>query len=60
VSEVHPSHVVEASDMFPAAEHCRRCGWYMRFDQGPDKPPRVTRKGAAECIPIKIELREDA
>ena len=60
MSELHPSHNTETSNTFPGAEHCRRCGHFTRFDQGPGKPPRVTDKGAAECVPMRIELRGEA
>jgi hypothetical protein len=63
MSDIHPSHDPEPAEgrIYRGGTACRRCGWFVAFDEGSAFQARITAKGSKECPgPARVELREGA
>lgn len=59
--EIHPTHDPEPDRekrVYAKGTACRRCCWFVAFDEDSAFPPRVTQRGAEPCTgPMRISLR---
>jgi hypothetical protein len=61
MAEIHPSHNPEpAGDrIYCGGTACRRCGWFVAFDEDGAFQAKVTERGSRVCVgPVLVELRE--
>jgi hypothetical protein len=61
--QIHPTHDPEPTEgrIYRGGTACRRCGWFVAFDEDGAFPMRITNRGQQICPgPMRISLRGDA